>query len=515
MSDHYDVAIIGAGISGLICANYLARAGKRALVIEQNHQPGGNMSGFRRRGFYFDAGDQSFESLGIVFPILRELGLYDPADFTQLRYRMVSDDFDFYLDSIDGVEDALREAFPREPAIAEIFDEVRRVSRFLDANYDPESFPLLNDFRLRHLFSAAKWLPRLRKWLTFRYREKISSRIADPSLRTWFTHIGYRRMPFLFFAGFWHIWINDYWYPNGGMQAFLDKLAASFEEHGGELRYRTMVDHIDVDERSRRARAVVTAAGEEIRADQIVYAGDYKRLVGDILDERHFKPRFVKKIREAALTEAIFSVYLGLDMPPDELIGYVGTQHVFLFPNYDVIFPDASSPRDVHGRMWVALNVFHGENDRAAPAGKSTLVLQTYSSYRWENYWHNAGDSDERREEYTRFKHEIAYELIATAERLIPGLSERIEYLDAGTPLSLKRYTRNTDGSTGGWCYDDRVSPVYRSPGFNMFRTPFANLHAAGHYALWPGGVISAALSGRMVANRVLGRRVLARMAQP
>jgi len=165
--------------------------------------------------------------------------------------------------------------------------------------------------------------------------------------------------------------------------------------------------------------------------------------------------------------------------------------------------------------MWVALNVFHGENDEAAPEGKSTLVLQTYSSYRWENYWHNAGDSDERREEYSRFKHEIAKELIATAERLIPGLSERIEYLDAGTPLSLKRYTRNTDGSTGGWCYDDRVSPVYRSRGFNMFRTPFANLHAAGHYALWPGGVISATLSGRMVANRVLGRRLLARMEQP
>jgi phytoene dehydrogenase-like protein len=71
VSDHYDVLIVGAGLSGLICANYLARAGKRVLLLEQNHQPGGNMSGFRRRGFYFDAGDQSFESLGIVFPILR------------------------------------------------------------------------------------------------------------------------------------------------------------------------------------------------------------------------------------------------------------------------------------------------------------------------------------------------------------------------------------------------------------------------------------------------------------
>ncbi|MFP3960368.1 MAG: phytoene desaturase family protein [Spirochaetaceae bacterium] len=512
---HYDTIVIGAGISGLICGNYLSRAGKRVLLLEQNHQPGGNMAGFHRRGYYFDAGDQSFESLGIVFPILRELGLYDPADFTRLRYRMVSDHFDFYIDSLDGVETALRAAFPEEHGISEIFEEVRQVSRFLNENYAPDSFPLLNDFRLRHIPRAAKWLPRLRRWLTFDYREKIARRIQDPGLRTWFTHIGYKRMPFLFFAGFWHIWMQDYWYPEGGMQRFLDRLAGSFREHGGEIRFNTMVDHIEVDESSARARSVVTATGERLSAQQFVYAADYKRFVGEILDERYFKKRFVEKIREAELTEEILSVYLGLDMPPQELASHLGAQHVFLFPNYDVIFPDEGSPRDVHSRMWVALNAFGGENPDGAPAGHSSLVLQTYSSYHWEDYWHNGSDADSRRDEYRRFKTEVAGELVRTAERLVPKLASRIEYLDAGTPLSLKRFTRNTEGSTGGWCYDDKVSPVFRSPGLNMIKTPLSNLYASGHYALWPGGVISAALSGRMVANKVLGRRMLSRMPQP
>ena len=40
-------------------------------------------------------------------------------------------------------------------------------------------------------------------------------------------------------------------------------------------------------------------------------------------------------------------------------------------------------------------------------------------------------------------------------------------------------------------------------------KTPLPNLFAAGHYALWPGGVISAALSGRFAANLVLGRPML------
>ncbi|MFP4012301.1 MAG: hypothetical protein ACLFUM_11405, partial [Spirochaetaceae bacterium] len=161
------------------------------------------------------------------------------------------------------------------------------------------------------------------------------------------------------------------------------------------------------------------------------------------------------------------------------------------------------------------LNAFGGENPDGAPAGHSSLVLQTYSSYHWEDYWHNGSDADSRRDEYRRFKTEVAGELVRTAERLVPKLASRIEYLDAGTPLSLKRFTRNTEGSTGGWCYDDKVSPVFRSPGFNMIKTPLSNLYASGHYALWPGGVISAALSGRMVANKVLGRRMLSRMPQP
>jgi all-trans-retinol 13,14-reductase len=521
----YDVVVVGAGIAGSVCANYLAREGKHVLLLEQNHQSGGNMSGFTRKGFTFDAGDQSFESLGIVFPILDDLGVYDSQDWIKARYRMVSDDFDFYIDDIATVEEALRTAFPDEPGFTELFREIREVSGFLDSIYSPRDFPLMHDFSVGRAASLVPWLGRLKRWSTFRYREKACSVIRDPRLRHWLTNIGYYRMPYLFFAGFWHLWSSDYWYPVGGMQALHDRLIAAYTGAGGEVRFRTTVKAIRKHGSGRNAgntggagiagsssgeTVVETESGEVITAGDVVYAGDYRELVNEVIGPEAFPRRRVTRLREARLTEGLVSVYLGLDMTDGELSHHLGgAHHPFVFPNYEVVFPDSSSPADVHRDMWVALNHF-GPQSVSAPPDKSTLTLQTYSSYSWENHWRNGGDQFPRTEAYRELKEQVGHELIATAERLVPGLRERVEFMDVGTPLSLKRFTRNTEGSSGGWCYDDRVSPVFRFPNLNMIRTPLRNVYACGHYALWPGGVISAVQCGRIVANLVSGRSILA-----
>ena len=501
----YDVVIAGAGIGGIIAGNFLAKSGVKTLILEQSHQTGGNMSGFRRKGFYFDGGDQSFESLGIVFPLLKELGLLDKVTWHKARFRMVSEDFDFRIDSFDAVESALMQAFPDEPGIPVLFREVREVSRFLEANYTPWSFPLLENFSVAGMVRMLPWFPKLRRWLTYSYREKACRLIKNPALRGWFTGIGYYHMPFIFFAGFWHIWMKDYWYPEGGMQALHDLLARNFTGLGGELRRNTRVERIEY--KNRKARAAVCSGGERFEAEDFIYAGDYRRMVNSVLGPELFKPSFVKKITNVRLTEELVNVYLGLESTPRELESRLNAQHVFYFPNYEAIFPNDGSPLDIHKRMWVVLNHFGLENPGGAPEGNSSVVLQTYSSYNWQNQWRNGGGTMPRTREYRSLKEDVAEQLIQQAENILPGLGGKVIYRETGSPLSGERFSLNSHGSSGGWCYEDGVSPVFRFPGFNLIKTPLANLKTCGHYSLWPGGVISAALSGKISANLIMGKK--------
>ncbi len=99
----YDVAIIGAGIGGLMCGNFLAKNGIKTLICERRELPGGYMSGFYRNGFYFDAADQSFESMWAVFPLMKRLGLLEKIAFKKADYRFVLPEADIILDSYIGV----------------------------------------------------------------------------------------------------------------------------------------------------------------------------------------------------------------------------------------------------------------------------------------------------------------------------------------------------------------------------------------------------------------------------
>jgi phytoene dehydrogenase-like protein len=72
----YDAVIIGAGHNGLICGNYLARAGRRVLVLERRSVPGGAVCTQTDLipGYRIDVGSSAHIMIHLT-PVLRDLEL--------------------------------------------------------------------------------------------------------------------------------------------------------------------------------------------------------------------------------------------------------------------------------------------------------------------------------------------------------------------------------------------------------------------------------------------------------
>ena len=74
---HYDVVIVGAGHNGLTCACYLAKAGRKVLVLERRHIVGGAVctQDDLIPGYRLDVGSSAHIMIHLT-PVLRELELH-------------------------------------------------------------------------------------------------------------------------------------------------------------------------------------------------------------------------------------------------------------------------------------------------------------------------------------------------------------------------------------------------------------------------------------------------------
>jgi protoporphyrinogen/coproporphyrinogen III oxidase len=75
MKNPTQVAVIGAGISGLACAYRLQQLGLDVTVFEVNDSAGGLIDSVQKKGLLFEAGPQSFQGTPALLALIRELGL--------------------------------------------------------------------------------------------------------------------------------------------------------------------------------------------------------------------------------------------------------------------------------------------------------------------------------------------------------------------------------------------------------------------------------------------------------
>jgi phytoene dehydrogenase-like protein len=487
------IAIIGAGLGGLTAGNLLARKGHRVTLFEAHGTPGGYTAGFRRKGLYFESGTVSFESSAQVFKMMKDLGVYDKVTFVRQVPRMIGRNFDAVVESYADFKTTFRDAFPGERSRLDgYFAEVDKLYRAMEP---------MSRTKPPNAWQMARSLVRI----ALLYRKYRNETITDFTARHFgreselfrlFKNLGYPDMSAYILGGAVATIVLDYWTVKEGMQAWADALAEAFKARGGELLVRSPVDKIVT---KNGAAAGVESGGRFHEADVVVSASDYKKTFLKLLDDPALVPPALRdKIAAAQVSEGICTVYCGLNLPSETLGERLKKPHVFFMdeqPRADL--RDPSDP-DFFAKSAFSMFSPSALNPVQAPAGKSSLMIQSVAPYRWMNDW-GGGD----KEAYKALKEKVRAALITRASAVLPDLESLLEFSEAATPKTYERYTANSEGATSAWSWNPGKK-FYRGLFKSYVKTPVRNLYIGSCWATQIGG-IPGALNAARKCSKVIG----------
>ncbi|HNX78601.1 MAG TPA: hypothetical protein PKJ24_01905, partial [Prolixibacteraceae bacterium] len=101
---------------------------------------------------------------------------------------------------------------------------------------------------------------------------------------------------------------------------------------------------------------------------------------------------------------------------------------------------------------------------------------------------------------YLMKKAEVAAIITARLEKMIPGISENIEYMEVGTPYTCSRYTLNPEGAVYGFAQ----TPDKKSIDISMLPE---NLWFASAWGKTGGGFSGAIYGGYLCALQILRKK--------
>ena len=115
------------------------------------------------------------------------------------------------------------------------------------------------------------------------------------------------------------------------------------------------------------------------------------------------------------------------------------------------------------------------------------------------------GGSYHRDAEYRRRKHELVERLVGSAERILPGLREHVDWQESATPVTQERFTRSTGGTSYGIEFAvDQMGPMRYGP-----ETEIPGLYLVGASMPSGHGIGSVLRGGVVTAGKILGRDLM------
>jgi len=522
----HDAIVIGGGHNGLVCAAYLARAGRRVLVLERRERVGGAaMSEQVFPGFTFTV--YSYVVSLLRPEIIRDLelprhGLHVlPLESTLTP--LANGD---YLAQWSDHDQNRRELARHSPRDAEAYDEFGRLMHQMARAVKPllgmvppdpaSSAPgdLAGLVRLgRHFRGLGRGeFHALHKLLTMSAADYLDEWFESEALKGTKSASGIigtmlgPRSP-----GTAYVLLHHYmgeldgvyraWgFAKGGNGSVSAAIAASARALGAEIRTGAPVARVLVE--NGRATGVVLESGEVIRAKRVVSGLDPRRTFLDLVGAAHLPGELVDAVRRFRFRGASGKVNLALDALPDftcmpgrgpHLRGAISiSQSVdYLERAYD-----EAKYGEFSRRPYMDIVIPSMIDPAMAPPGKHVMsIFVQYAPYHLNGGW-----TDARREAF-------GDTVIDTLSEYAPNLKSVILHRQVITPADIERTVGLSEGNIfQGELTLQQMFSLRPAPAWAKYRTPVDGLYLCGSGTHPGGGVMGA--PGRLAALTMLKGRL-------
>jgi phytoene dehydrogenase-like protein len=522
MMQHYDVIVIGGGHNGLVNAAYLAKAGKKVLVLERRHVLGGAaVTEEIIPGFLFS---ECSYVVSLLRPeIIRELDLPRhgleilPLDGT---FSPMPDGN--HLWRMNDHAKSIREIRRHSRVDAEAYDEFSKMMtpmcRFVKPMLSmiPPDPTTLNPRDLKQLHFMMQRFRDLSSDERYTLIQLMTMSSAD-FLDQWFetdvlkatmsasgiigTFLGIRS------PGTAYVLLHHYmgeidgafrsWgFSRGGTGAISNAIAAAAREAGVEIRTKAPVGKIVV--KNGRAAGVVLQSGEEISANVISSSVDPHLTFEKFLEPSELPSDFLEGVRRYKFRGSSGKVNIALDALPEfKSIPGEGAHlrgAISISPSMEYMERAYDDAKYGHysRRPYIDMVTPSLTDPSVAPPGKHVLsCFVQYAPYKLaEGTW------DDQREAF-------GDNVIDTISEYAPNIKQIIVGRQVLTPLDLEREFGLTEGNIfQGELSLEQLFFLRPVAGWAYYRTPVDNLYMCGS-ATHPGGGIMGA-NGRIASQVIL-----------
>jgi phytoene dehydrogenase-like protein len=520
--NRYDAIVIGGGHNGLVAAAYLARAGRKTLVLERRPVLGGAavteqiFPGFKFSVFSY--------VVSLLRPeIIRDLDLpRHGLQILPLESTVTPMENGDYLGSWADPDESRRELRRHSPRDAEAIVQFGHLMHHMAMAVkpilgmlppDPASLApsdLAGMLKLgRHMRSlGAERFHALFKLMTMSSADYLGEWFEfDPLKATKSasgiigTFLGPRS------PGTAYVLLHHYmgeidgafraWgFQKGGTGAISESIGRAARSLGAEI--RTDVDVEQVMVRNGTATGVALRSGEEILAPVVVSSLDPRRTFLDLLEEKSLPADLVEGIRRFKFRGSSGKVNLALDGLPDLTCLPGRGPHlrgaISISPSLDYLeraYDDAKYGEfSRHPYMDIVIPSMIDPD--MAPPGKHVMsIFVQYAPYQLNGGW-----TDARREAF-------GDAVVDTLARFAPNIRQRILHRQVITPLDIERITGLSEGNIfSGELALHQLFFLRPVPQWAKYRTPVRGYWQCGA-GTHPGGGIMGA-TGRLAALEIL-----------